>query len=178
MEQKLFSDSEVFQKERPKGLTQQQEDTFYLEQARDLIKNGYSEDEEEDVAEDLRYLYPFNDNGFEMAQSLEGTNRKAYYDIDTQFCEWLDCLHFAYSKIERKNVLDWVAAHNPQPKFETGTKFLIVENLNHKLKKDMIVYINGGRPEEAVYWINVDPNVYGGTVIAYEKVEKCCAVSE
>jgi hypothetical protein len=178
MQEKLFSDSEVFQKERPTKLTKQQEDDFYLNQAKDLIDKEYSFSDIEDVIEDLKYLYPFNDNGFEMAKSLESSSRLADYEIDVEFCEWLDCLHYAYSKIENQNIKDWVAAHNPQPKFETGTKLLIVENLNHKLKKDMIVYVNGGRPEEAVYWINVDPKQYGGTIIAYEKVEQCCIVAE
>ena len=178
MEQKLFSDAEVFQKERPKGLSKQQEDNFYLEQARDLISNGYSSNDEEDVAEDLRYLYPFMDNGYEMAKKLEDYCRKASYETNTEFCEWLDCLYSSYNEIETKNVKDWAKAHNPQPKFETGTKLLIVEPLNHLLKKDSVVYVNGGRPEEAVYWINTDPSKYGGTVIAYEKVEQCCVVAE
>ena len=178
MEQKLFSDSEVFQKERPTKLTKKQEEEFYLERAKDLIKEGYSEDDEEDVAKDLEYLYPFRDNGYEMAKDLDSSSREACYSFSTEFCEWLDCLHYLYNKIETQNVIDWVKAHNPQPKFEKGTKLLIVETINHKLKKDSIVYVNGERPEEAVYWINEDPNKYGGYVIAYEKVEKCCVVTE
>jgi len=178
MEQKLFSDSEVFQKERPTKLTDKQVDDFYLERAKDLIENGYSKDYVEDIIEDLKELYPFRDNGFEMANELKSYKMKACYEIDTQFCEWLDCLSFEYDQILTKNVIDWVKAHNPQPKFEKGTKLLITEHLCYGKPKGAIVYVTGGRKEEACYWIDENPNKDGGTVIEYELVEKCCVIAE
>lgn len=174
--QTLFNDAEVFQKERPTKLTEKQEADFYSEQAKDLIKQGFSTDDEEDIIEDLKKLYPFHDNGFEMAKELDDYGANASYDIDTNFCEWLDCLYSNYDNIMTKNVKDWVKAHNPQPKFEKGTKLLIVETLCHKMGKGLEVYVNGGRPEEAVYWISEDPKKNGGTVLAYERVEKCCII--
>jgi len=50
----LFNDAEVFQKERPTKLTEKQEADFYSEQAKDLIKKGFSTDDEEDIIEDLK----------------------------------------------------------------------------------------------------------------------------
>jgi len=175
--QTLFNDAEVFQKERPTELTEKQKADFYIEQAKDLKAQGVSTDDEKDIIEDLKKLYPFRDNGFEMAKELDGYGCQANYNIDTNFCEWLDCLYSNYNEIETQNIKDWVKAHNPQPKFQKGTKLLIVEKLCHKMDKGLEVYVNGGRPEEAVYWISEDPNKYGGTVLAYERVEKCCVVA-
>ncbi len=168
----LFNDSEVFQKERPQKPTAQQIEKFYYERAQEIIKEGFSDSDESDIITDLKNLFPFNDNGFEMAKDLERGN--ACYEIDTSFCEWLDGLHYSYSEINRRNVKDWVNAHNPKPKFQDGQKLLVVENLCHGIKKDMIVYINYKREEEAVYIVDQDPKRNGGTVLEYERVEKCC----
>lgn len=172
----LFNDSETFQKERPIDLTEKQKTEFYLAMATELISKGFSSDDDESVAEDLEELYPFNDNGFELAKELEGYRCKASYEIDTYFCEWLDGLYSSYKYVVDKNVKDWVKAHNPQPKFEKGTKLLITESLCHGMGKGLVIYINGGRPEEAVYWLNTDPEKYGGTILPYEKVEKDCVI--
>ena len=173
----LFNDAEVFQKERPTQLTQKQKDDFYSEQAKDLKAQGFSTDDEEDIIEDLKKLYPFNDNGFEMAKELDGYGCQATYDIDTNFCEWLDFLHHQYSQIETKNVKDWVKAHNVQPKFNDGQKLLIVEKICRGMEKDMIVYANYKREEEALYVVDADNTKRGGTLLSYERVEKCCVVA-
>lgn len=175
--QTLFNDAETFQKERPKELTEKQKADFYIARAKDLKKQGYSSSDIEDIAKDLENLWPFRDNGFEMAKELDGYSSNARYDIDTAFCEWLDSLEWDYREIQTHNVKNWVKAHNPQPKFEKGTKLLIIEDLCYKMDKGLEVFVNGGRPEEAVYWISADPNEYGGTVLAYERVEKCCVVA-
>jgi hypothetical protein len=173
--QTLFNDSEVFQKERPVKPTEQQLKKFYSEQAKEIIKQGFSDSDEEDIISDLESLYPFNDNGFEMAKDLERGN--GYYEIDTSFCEWLDCLDSDFRQLNTDNVKAWVKAHNPQPKFNDGQKLLIVENLCHGMKKDMIVYVNYKREEEAVYIVDTDPTKRGGTILDYERVEKCCVVA-
>ncbi len=171
----LFNDSETFQKERPTSPTTVQLNAFYLKMAKEIIKERFSDDDEESIIEDLEGLYPFNDNGFEMAKDLERGN--ASYDIDVSFCEWLDGLASELRSIQTENVRAWVKAHNPQPKFEKGTKLLINERLCYKMDKGLTVYVNGGRPEEAVYWINTNPEVYGGTVLPYELVEKNCTIA-
>lgn len=169
---KLFEDSETFQKERPDSLTEEQLNNFCSEMAEGV---NCSTDDKSEIANDIKDLYPsfMYDNGYALAKRLEDYG-SADYDIDTEFCEWLDGLDYAYRRRVTENVKEWVKAHNVQPKYENGTKLLIMEDLNRKLTKDKEVYITGGRPEEAVYWINEYPNAYGGTVLAYELVEQRC----
>lgn len=175
MEQKLFSDTEVFQKERPTKPTAQQLADFYSEMAKEIIAEGFSQSDEEDIIQDLKDLYPFHDNGFELAKKLDEWKANASYNIDGRFCEWLEGFSSEYDKIKRDNVKAWVKAHNPQPKFNKGTKLIINDSISYSLKKGGIVYITGGRPEEAIYWLNESPNNYGGYNVAYEVVESKCS---
>ena len=45
--EKLFKDSDVFQKERPTKPTDAQLEVFYLKQANDLKSQGFSTDDED-----------------------------------------------------------------------------------------------------------------------------------
>lgn len=176
MNEQLFPSTEVFQKERPKQPTEKQKEDFYSRMAKEIIKDGFSTSDEEDIIEDLKMLHPFNDNGFEMAKDLDSHRASASYDIDSSFCEWLDWLDIEYRKINEANVKEWVKAHNPQPKFENGTKLLINETICYGLTKGMEVYITGNNTERAYYTIDANPNKQGGTCIEYEITETKCSI--
>jgi hypothetical protein len=174
--EKLFDDTLFVQKERPTKITEQQEGKMYLELAKDCIEQQFSSDDEETIAEDLKELY-FCDSGYEQAKDLE-RNGKASYEINGEFIDWLDWIGHKRSEILSENVKLWVRAHNPQRKFEKGTKLKIVSTLNREKLAGEIVYITGFREDEANYLVDKDQNRQGGTVISYEKVEANCEVSE
>ena len=172
--EKLFSDSETFTNERPTKITAAQEQEFYKEIAEEIIDNNWSESDVEDIAEDISNL-SLHENGYELAKDLEnGSRNNAYYDIDVEFCEFLDNISWKKSDILRKNVKDWVAAHNPQPKFAEGQKLIVEIDLNREKKKGAIVFVNGFNEKEAYYLIDENPEFKGGTIITYEKVEANC----
>jgi hypothetical protein len=180
--QTLFNDSEVFQKERPKTVTANQLDEFYKVRAKEIISQGFSDSDEEDIIQDLQNLYPFNDNGYEMARRLEVCPSASEYEFNTDFCEFLDSLDFEYRQILSENVKAWVKAHDIKPKFEKGTKLLIKRTLCHGLIKDMEVYVNSINSNQfhsddrndGNYCIDTNPKRNGGTVLAYELVESNC----
>jgi len=119
----------------------------------------------------------FCDSGYEKAKYLE-RNGSASYEIDGEFIDWLDWIDHKRSEILSENVKLWVKAHNPQRKFEKGTKLKIISTLNRKKLAGEFVYITGFREDEANYLVDKDQNRQGGTVISYEKVEYNCEVSE
>lgn len=174
--EKLFDDTLFVQKERPTKITEQQEEKMYLDLAKDCIKQQFSSDDEETIAEDLKEL-SFCDSGYEKAKDLE-SNGNASYEIDGEFIDWLDCIDYKRSEILSENVKLWVKAHNPQRKFEKGTKLKIITTLNREKLAGEIVYITGIIEAEANYLVDKDENRKGGTVIPYEKVEFNCEVSE
>lgn len=174
--EKLFDDTLFVQKERPTKITKQQEEKMYLDLSKDCIEQQFSSDDEETIVEDLKEL-SFCDSGYEKAKDLE-RNEKASYEIDGDFIDWLDCIDHRRSEILSENVKLWVKAHNPQRKFEKGTKLKIVSTLNREKLAGEIVYITGFREDEDNYLVDKDQNRQGGTVISYEKVESNCEVSE
>lgn len=115
-----------------------------------------------------------HDSGYEIAKDLESSGKKASYDIDTSFIEYLDDFAYHKGKIHTQNIKDWVAAHNPQPKFNKGQKLLVNTFLNNQKRKGAIVYVTGINEKEAYYTIDENPLKNGGTVIDYEKVETNC----
>ena len=174
--EKLFDDSETFQKERPKEITEKQENELYSKLAKEIISNGWCIDElEEDIIYDLKHLSR-NDTGFEMAKDLEDYNMKCNYEIDTDFIYWLDDFDYRFRKVLDENVKDWVKAIKPKPLFEKGQKLIVNEFINYKIKKDMVVYVNGISEESAYYLIDPNPEKKGGIVIPYEVVEEKCVV--
>lgn len=175
--EKLFTDAETFTKVRPTKITEQQQKDFYKTIAEDIIANGWSDDDLEDVFADVSRIHPHN-SGYEIAKDLEGYGSKASYNIDTTFIEFLD--NFGYEKdcILRKNVEAWVLAHNPQPKFKKGQKLIVETILNYQKKKGAIVYVTGFSEKQACYLIDENSEKQGGTVISYEKVEANCIIKE
>jgi hypothetical protein len=176
--EKLFDDTLFVQKERPTQVTKQQEEKMFIELAKEVIENQYSDDDEETIAEDLKELSR-NDNGFEKAKDLE-SDGNASYEFDGDFIDWLDGMDYKRSEILTENVKLWVKAHNPQPRLEKGTKLKIVESLSYSkdLRKDCVVYVTGINMEQAYYTISDDKEKQGGYVLAFEKVESNCDVSE
>lgn len=170
---KLFSDSETFTKVRPTKITEQQEQDFFKSFAQQIIDNNWSDSDLDDVIEDVSTISS-NDNGYEIAKHLEDSYRKASYEIDVDFVEFLDSFGHEKSSILEKNIKEWVEAHNPQPKFKKGQKLVVQEDLNYFKKKGAIVYVTGFQEKYANYLI--DENIYknGGTIIPYEKIENNC----
>jgi hypothetical protein len=171
--EKLFSDAETFTKVRPTKITEKQKQEFYKSIAEEIIKNGWSDSDLEDVIHDVSKISP-HDNGYEIAKYLEGFGSKAIYDIDTSFIQFLDDFDFKKYRILEKTIETWVSAHNPQPKFQKGQKLIIEIPLNPKEKKGDIVYVTGFSEHRACYLIHKDEKRSGGYVIAYEKVEANC----
>lgn len=171
----LFNDSEVFQKERPTKATEKQETEFYLKAAQEIIDGGWCTYDVEDIAKDLKRLNNHYDNGFDLGKKFDdGYNIECSYDVDVAFCEWLDCLYSDYEQLIRDNERTWVKAHDIKPLFEKGAKLNVIKTVCHGITAGMIVYVNGGRMDEGKYWIDIDPNKKGGTVLEYEIVENCC----
>ena len=144
--------------------------------ATDLISKGYSDSDEANIIVDLKQLFPFIENGYEMAKNLENYNNKAYYNIDIPFCEWLEILFFEYQQRLNKNIEDWVAAHDIKPKFEQHTKLLTLEKLSATIPKGSVVYVNGINKKLGIYFIDLIPKLLFGTNIKYEDAEKNCEV--
>jgi len=172
--EKLFKEKEIFQKERPVKLTDSQKKEFYLKLAEEVIKNNWSTDDEEAIAEDLSNL-SFYDNGYEMAKELEGCHSDAYYDIDPSFCEWLDDIEHLYRREVDENVKVWVKAHEIKPKYSKGTKLNVLMDFSQSFKRGDVIYITGIYENTALYVLHSDPDHKGGVLIPFEKVEKCCS---
>lgn len=172
----LFPDSETVNKERPTKITEQQEIDFYEKQAKEIIENGWSTSNTDAIITDLKELYPFNDNGYEMAKKLDdGYCKIAFYNVDTSFCEWLEFLHTEYHQVLDKNIEVWRTAHNPQPKFVKGQKLIVDITLNHEKEKGCEIFITGFLEKTAHYLVDQDPERKGGTIIAYEIIEERCS---
>jgi len=165
---KLFKENEIFQKGRPSLLTAKQEKEFYLKMALEVIENNWSDSDPEDIAEDLNGLY-LSDNGYEMASDIETSS--GYYNIDLQFCEWLEDLSYRKRMVVDKNVLDWVAAHGIKPKYSIGDKLTLSNKLGTKFNPGDIVYVTGIRKDHAKYVINIGKDCKGGFIYPFEMVE-------
>ena len=176
--EKLFDDTLFVQKERPTKITEQQEAKMFIDLAKECIQNQYSSDKKETIAEDLRELSS-NDSGFEKAKDLED-NGNASYKFEGDFIDWLDGMDYKRTDILRENVKLWVKAHSPQPKLKKGTKLKIIESLSYSkdLRKDCLVYVTGINMGQAYYTVSDDKEKQGGYVLAFEKVESNCEISE
>jgi hypothetical protein len=171
--EKLFSDSELFQKERPTKITEEQKKLFCTNVAKHIVKNGWSKNAIENVTEDISIL-DINTNGYEIAKELESDGR-CCYNIDLMFVEYLDDLYGEKSQLLRANVKEWAAAHNPIPKFLQNDKLVVNKNYKRAvLAEGAVVTIHRIDKEEACYIVNVDPKENGGFVIPYEIVEAHC----
>ena len=165
----LFNDSEVFQRQRPNYLTPEQKRNFLLQKAEEIIHNNWSEDDKEEIANDLAQLIPFSGNGYRLAKEIEKLH--CTYDIDVDFCEFLDSIYHDYLLEIDRNVKDWVKAHNIKPKYDKGTEVLL-KNKIYGIKPNTVVFITGMYEDKAIYLIHEDKNRNGGYLVAYETLEK------
>lgn len=174
----LFKDAEVFQLERPTKATPQQLEAYYKQVAEYIIKEGWSDDDFEDVLHDVKRISE-HDSGYEIAKELEGFGSKASYDIDTQFIEYLDDFGWRKRDIVEENVKAWVKAHNPKPKYSEGQKLLVQKALcRHTIPAGKILFVNGFDEAQARYVLNAEKDGNGGTLLTYEKVEANCIEAE
>lgn len=160
MGQQLFEDSEMFMKQRPNFVTEQQKEKWYEQNAREIIANGWSHAEIDDIVCDLKGVLLHDSGGYEIAKHLECNG--CGYEIETEFIEFLDGLGWEFDSLKRQNVVAWVKATNPKPKFKVGDR-LIYKN------KEVLIY--GLREETAEYILSDDPKVKGGRLIPYEEVD-------
>ena len=175
--EKLFNDSELYIKERPKQITEQQAEKLYKEIAEEIVKDGWSDDDVEDIIQDVSEIN-FKENGYEIAKSLESGRRLTTYNIDAMFVEFLDCLGHRKDSIHRQNVRDWASANNPQPKFAKGQKIRVKTALSYNMKSGQEFFVTGIKQEEAYYMIHENPEHNGGYVFDYEKLEANCEIIE
>ncbi len=173
--EKLFSDCEVMLNERPTKITEEQEKAYYERLAKEIIDNNWSDSPIERIVQDLGEI-SWSDSGYEIAKKLEGYTSKASYSIDTPFIEFLDDFDYNKSAILRKNIKDWVKAHNPLPKLKRGQKLIVEIPLFIGQKKGDIIFVTGMDEKEANYYVDENPDRNGGCVITYEKVENNCKI--
>lgn len=173
--EKLFSDSEVMLNKRPTEITEQQEKDYLQKVAEEIVANGWSDNDIEDIVYDLQDIS--NEySGYEIAKKLEGYRSKSSYKINTEFIEFLDFFETEKDDILKENVKEWVKAFNPKPIFKEGDCIIINNKLNFHLKEGSIMFVTGINEEEANYYIHEEKDRNGGYVLTYEKVESNCKI--
>lgn len=175
METLLFKDSEVFVKERPIKLSEKQEAEIWHKLAKEVIDNGWSDDDIDTIIEDLQSL-SMSDSGYEMAKDLEGFRANGSYYIDTSFIEWLDMLDSDFDDARRENVKRWVKAHDIKPKYEKGTQLVVKEHFTRspELQVGKVIFVNGYYENEAKYCVSNEKDSKRNVLIIYENIERCC----
>ncbi len=172
----LFNDSEVFQKDRPKKLTDNQQSELYKELAQEIIDSGWSSSEVEDIVEDLKTLSR-HDSGFELAKELEGFRCNADYDIKTDFIEWLDDFDSRHTEVISENEMRWVKAHSIKPAKEIGIGLLINKSISRSedLRAGCTIYINGYYEKTGKYQVWKEKGSKRNYIINYEEIDECCS---
>lgn len=169
--EKLFNDAETFIHHRPTELSEHQKAELFNRLTIEIIDYRHSSSRAEDIKKDLKELYPFNDNGYELAKKLEDMFMNADYNFNAEFVEYLDTLSGNVDSIHRQNVKDWVRAHNIKPKFEKNTAFMVNKDVFGAFKAGQTAYINNIRPETAEYHVSTTKNNTSNFVLKYEFVE-------
>lgn len=171
--EKLFKDSETFQKDRPTKATDAQIEKMYSNLSDEIIERGWNNDYgKESIIADLKEL-SFSDAAFEKAKTMDDFGG---YDMDIDFIEWLDDLYWEKRKLIDYNIEQWVKAHNILPKHKKGTKLIVKKDLCRTLISQSEVYVTGFNHKRGCYLIDGDPHRGGGTVLSYEKVHECSEV--
>jgi hypothetical protein len=169
----LFTDEETFTKHRPTKIPQNLLNDLYNEIAEEIISNGWSRDDVEDIVNDISII-SFNDSGYEIAKELESLDDCSYV-FEVSFIQFLDDLRWRKSSILQDLVQMWVNAHKPQPKFQVGQKLHIEKALN-RIMRSGTVYITGIKEKQACYLVDVDKDRQGGIILEYELVESNCII--
>ena len=175
MKKLIFKDSEVFTKERPEKLTENQKNQIWKKLAKEVIDNRWSNDDVDTIIGDLKGL-SILDSGYEMAKDLESYSSTGDYDIDTSFIEWLDMLDSDFDDARRENVKRWVKAHDIKPKYEKGTQLLVKEHFTRspELQVDRLIFVNGYYEDEAKYCVSNIKDSKINKIINFEDIEKNC----
>lgn len=173
-EEKLFDDTEFIQENRPKKITEQQEDAFYRKKAEECIELNYTGDDVEAVIEDLKSL-GHGEDGFQKAKQINNEG-SCEYEFSGDFIDWLGWLDSDKYDILRENVKLWVLAKNPQRKFEKGNKLVVIEPFSRLYKKGDIIFVTGIRETEAIYTVDVSKERQGGFLFEYEEIEEHCEI--
>ena len=169
--EKLFKDSETFQKDRPTKATDEQIIKMYSDLSDEIIERGWNDDyTKESIIADLTELN-FTDAAFEKAKTMDDFGG---YNMDVDFIEWLDDLYWKKGELIEKNVKEWVKAHDIKQAYEKGTKLIATKTINIRIPEKSILFITGYRLETACYLVDKDKNRNGGTVLEYEKVYETC----
>lgn len=175
MEQ-LFSDSECFQKERPKKLTEKQQKELYEQLAQQIIDEDWSSGDIEDIVKDLKNLSR-RDSGYELAKELE-RSWNVSYTIKTDFIEWLDDFDRKHYEVISEYQKRWVKAHNIEPKIETGVELSINKSIGYckELRLANTIFINGYDKEIGKYLVWPEKYSKRNYLINYEEIESNCTV--
>jgi hypothetical protein len=171
--EKLFDEKEIFIKIRPVKLPDSEKEKFYRKMAKEIIDEGWSSSDIDDIIEDLKDLRMYQ-TGFEMANNLnEGYHR---YEINSNFIAWLEDFSWEADRALEEIVKQWVKIHNPLPQFKKGDKLIINIDLNSKQKFGDKIYITGIKTETACYYTHENADNNGGYVIPFERVESSCTL--
>ena len=172
--EKLIKDSETFQKERPLTITNEQRNEVLKEVANDIIQWQLSKSSLEQIIADLDEVYSGSESGFEMAKELEdGYHTFGHYEVNSQLVELLESIDSLVDDFKRKNIQEWVKAHNIKPKFKIGDGFVLKNSPSYGFNIGEKVFITMLNSENAYYCINKVENRNGGRVIVFEKLEQC-----
>lgn len=174
----IFNDSEVFIKSRPNTLNETQKQEIYKRLAQEILDNGWSDSEINDIISDLSKLSRY-DSGYELAKRLESFHSKADYDIDTEFIEWLDLFCCAFDNAIDANVRQWVKAHQIEPNYLKGSRLIVFNQFSRspELACGNTIYINGHDKDRGKYLVNTIKGSNSNLVVDYELIESNCNVS-
>ena len=171
---KLFEDKEVFQKERPLYLNNQQLRELCNRLAKELQAENYSTSKVSDISDDLFNHVDFNDDGYQIGKTLESLTCSASYKFNSMFVEHLDWFNSAKSDKLEGYVKEWVKAHDIKPEYDKGNELISFGAVSYAFKKGGTFFITGMRKETACYYINNNKDGNGGVVISFEKIESNC----
>lgn len=170
----LFKDSEVFIKNRPEELTENQKNDIWKELAKYIINEKWSNSDINDILNDLKKI-PLSYSGYEKAKQLESSKR-CYYDLNTFFIEWLDSIEINFQDRINENVSYWVKVHDIKPIYNIGTELAITSFINNFQIGEKI-FINGIYEKLAKYLVSDIKDSKRNIAINYEEIEKCCSVN-
>lgn len=174
MEQKLpFEEKHVFITKRPDFITKKQEDKLYSNLANEIFLNDWCDSNEdiEEVINDLKNLN-FDENGYYNAKQLE-SNGEAWYNIDSEFVNFLDNIQYLIDDLKTKNVEEWVKIHDIKPKLNLNDKLKVINKIPKTINifPGDTIYINNIVYSQAIYLISKEKNNNRNFLVNFEDLE-------
>lgn len=162
---------------RPKKLNGEQLDEFYLEVAKDIINNGWSENTVDEIVSDLKGSWLSSSSGYEISRSLDEFG-VCCYSIDSSFIEYFEDLECVYTGKVRNLVFLWVKENDIKPKHELGTVLIVDEEFSSSkdLSVGSLFYINKIDSELALYGVFGKSGSSKNILIPFELIEKYCSL--